>query len=105
MEVDDVDQVGSPAGPPPALEDKPSDQPKGKTSIKPTAALTRESEKSLLPISRMQKIMKATRYVRHRALHAPSSLTPPQELLTVAKEATFLISLANGRIYQKVIRS
>ena len=59
MEVDDVDQAGSPAGTPPAPEDKPSDRSKGKSAVKPTTTLARESGKSLLPISRVQKIMKA----------------------------------------------
>ena len=60
MDVDDVDQAGSPAGTLPVLEDKPSDRSKGKSTVKQTAApAVRESGKSLLPISRVQKIMKA----------------------------------------------
>ena len=57
MEVDDVDQANNDTLPPP--EDKPVDQPKGKATAKPTASLVRESGKSLLPLSRVQKIMKA----------------------------------------------
>lgn len=57
MEIDDVGQANNDTPPPP--EDKPSDQPKGKTAAKPTASLVREPGKSLLPISRVQKIMKA----------------------------------------------
>jgi hypothetical protein len=57
MEIDDVDQANNDTPPPP--EDKPSDQPKGKAATKPTASLVREPGKSLLPISRVQKIMKA----------------------------------------------
>jgi DNA polymerase epsilon subunit 4 len=75
MEVDDVDQANNDTPPPP--EDKPVDQPKGKATAKPTASLVRESGKSLLPLSRVQKIMKADK-----------------ELPMVAKEAAFLISSA-----------
>lgn len=86
MEVDDVDQADSSPGtpPPPPLEDKPLDQPKGKATAKPTVALVREPGKSLLPISRVQKIMKADK-----------------ELPMVAKEATFLISLATEEFIKR----
>ena len=59
MELDQVDQAGD--GRPASPEDKPSDRSKGKAraTAKPTAALVREAGKSLLPISRVQKIMKA----------------------------------------------
>lgn len=57
MELDDVDQAGNGTSLPP--EDKSSGQSKGKGTAKPTAALVREPGKSLLPISRVQKIMKA----------------------------------------------
>ncbi|KAI0051139.1 hypothetical protein FA95DRAFT_1479526, partial [Auriscalpium vulgare] len=48
-------------------------------------ALTREGGKSLLPFSRVQKIMKADK-----------------ELPTVAKEATFLISLATEEFIKRI---
>jgi hypothetical protein len=71
MELDDVDQANNDTPPPP--EDKPVDlpnkQPKGKATAKPSASLVRESGKSLLPISRVQKIMKADKVHRH-TLHA-----------------------------------
>ena len=71
MEIDDVDQANNDTPPPP--EDKPSDQPKGKATAKPTASLFREPGKSLLPISRVQKIMKADKVrVRHHICKAPS---------------------------------
>jgi hypothetical protein len=71
MEIDDVDQANNDTPPPP--EDKPSDQPKGKATAKPTASLVREPGKSLLPISRVQKIMKADKVrVRHHICKAPS---------------------------------
>jgi hypothetical protein len=73
MEVEDVDQAKNDTPPPP--EDKPVDQPKGKaTTAKPTASLVRESGKSLLPISRVQKIMKAdkVRAPSHSTCKAPS---------------------------------
>lgn len=86
MEVDDAGQVDSSPGtpPPPPPEDEPLDQPKGKTTAKHTVALVRESGKSLLPISRVQKIMKADK-----------------ELPMVAKEATFLISLATEEFIKR----
>ncbi|KAN0139890.1 Histone-fold-containing protein [Lactarius tabidus] len=86
MEVDDADQADSSPGtpPPPPPEDKPLDQPKDKATVKATAALVRESGKSLLPISRVQKIMKADK-----------------ELPMVAKEATFLISLATEEFIKR----
>ena len=67
MEVDDVDQANNDT--PLRPEDKPVDQPKGKDTAKPTASLVRESGKSLLPISRVQKIMKADK------VRAPSHST------------------------------
>jgi DNA polymerase epsilon subunit 4 len=92
MEVDEVDKAANGTPPP---EDQPSNRPKGKSAAKPNAGPVRESGKSLLPMSRVQKIMKADK------VHAPShttfkgsSLTSFQELPTVAKEAAFLISLA-----------
>ncbi|KAF8478177.1 histone-fold-containing protein [Russula ochroleuca] len=83
MEIDDVDQANNDTPPPP--EDKPSDQPKGKAATKPTASLVREPGKSLLPISRVQKIMKADK-----------------ELPMVAKEAAFLISLATEEFIKRL---
>ena len=71
MEIDGVDQANNDT--PPLPEDKPSDQPKGKATAKPTASLFREPGKSLLPISRVQKIMKADKVrVRHHICKAPS---------------------------------
>jgi hypothetical protein len=72
MEIDDVDQANSDTSPP--TEDKPIDQPKGKATARPTASLVRESGKSLLPISRVQKIMKAdkVRAPSHSTCKAPS---------------------------------
>jgi len=66
MEIDEVDQAGNDTPPP---EDKPSNRPKGKSAAKPSAGLVRESGKSLLPLSRVQKIMKADR------VHASSRST------------------------------
>ncbi|KAI0300259.1 hypothetical protein BC826DRAFT_992332 [Russula brevipes] len=83
MELDDVDQAGNDT--PPPSENKPSGRPKGKTATKATAAPVRESGKSLLPISRVQKIMKADK-----------------ELPTVAKEAAFLISLATEEFIKRL---
>ena len=103
MEVDDGDQAGSSPGtpPPPPPEDKPPDQPKGKAKAKPTVALVRESGKSLLPISRVQKIMKADKVHGYHSLHLSSNLTSLQELPIVAKEATFLISLATEEFIKR----
>jgi hypothetical protein len=73
MEVDDVDQANNDTPPPP--EDKPVDQPKGKATAKPAAAsLVRESGKSLLPISRVQKITKADKVLAssHPTCKVPS---------------------------------
>lgn len=72
MQVDDVDQANNDT--PPPLEDKPVDQPKGKATAKPAASLARESGKSLLPISRVQKIMKADKVCApsHSTCKAPS---------------------------------
>ena len=72
MEVDDVDQANNDTPPPP--EDNVVDQPKGKAAAKPTASLVRESGKSLLPISRVQKIMKAdkVRALSYSTCKAPS---------------------------------
>ncbi|KAF8270800.1 hypothetical protein EI94DRAFT_1680204 [Lactarius quietus] len=86
MEVDDAYQADSSPGtpPPPPPGDEPLDQPKGKATPKATVALARESGKSLLPISRVQKIMKADK-----------------ELPIVAKEATFLISLATEEFIKR----
>jgi len=84
MEVDDADADqadNSPGTPPPP---PPGDNAKGKATAKPTVALVRESGKSLLPISRVQKIMKADK-----------------ELPIVAKEATFLISLATEEFIKR----
>ncbi|KAH8998563.1 histone-fold-containing protein [Lactarius akahatsu] len=87
MEVDDAGQVDSSPGtpPPPPPEDESLNQPKGKTIAKPTVSLAREPGKSLLPISRVQKIMKADK-----------------ELPIVAKEATFLISLATEEFIKRI---
>ena len=65
MQVDDVDQENNDTPPPPELVG----QPKGKATAKPAASLVRESGKSLLPISRVQKIMKADK------VRAPSACT------------------------------
>jgi hypothetical protein len=72
MEVEDVDQAKNDT--PPPIEDKPIDQPKGKATAKPTASLVRESGKSLLPMSRVQKIMKAdkVRAPSHSTCKVPS---------------------------------
>ena len=72
MQVDDVDQANNDT--PPPFDDKPVDQPKGKATAKPAASLVRESGKSLLPISRVQKIMKAdkVRAPSHSTCKAPS---------------------------------
>ena len=73
MQVDDADQANNDTPPPPP-EDKPVDQRKGKATTKPTASLVRESGKSLLPISRVQKIMKADKVYApsHSTCKAPS---------------------------------
>jgi hypothetical protein len=103
MEVDDVDQAGSPAGTPPAPKDKPSDQSKGKATAKPTVALSREPGKSLLPISRVQKIMKADK------VHAPSCSTrfiifDEASGIAYCREGSHISHITgNGRIHQKVI--
>ncbi len=70
-----VDQTNNDTSPPP--EDKPVDQPKGKATAKHTASLARESGKSLLPISRVQKIMKADK------VRAPSRFTCKPPSLTL----------------------
>jgi len=103
MEVDDAGQADSSPGtpPPPPPEDESLDQPKGKTTAKPTVALVREPGKSLLPISRVQKIMKADKVCGYRALHPLSTSTSFQELPMVAKEATFLISLATEEFIKR----
>jgi DNA polymerase epsilon subunit 4 len=103
MEVDDADQADSSPGtpPPPPPEDKPLDQPKDKATVKATAALVRESGKSLLPISRVQKIMKADKVRGYHALHLSSNSTSFQELPMVAKEATFIISLATEEFIKR----
>jgi DNA polymerase epsilon subunit 4 len=88
MEVDNAGQADGQADsspgtpPPPPPEDESLDQPKGKATAKPT--VVRESGKSLLPISRVQKIIKADK-----------------ELPIVAKEATFLISLATEEFIKR----
>ncbi|KAI0061667.1 histone-fold-containing protein [Artomyces pyxidatus] len=64
-------------------EAKGKGRPKGKA--KPPTALVRESGKSVLPFSRVQKIMKADK-----------------ELPMVAKEATFLISLATEEFIRRI---
>ena len=69
MEVDDADADqadSSPGTPPPP---PPGDNPKGKATAKPTVALVRESGKSLLPVSRVQKIMKADKVRGYQGLH------------------------------------
>ncbi|KAI9512432.1 histone-fold-containing protein [Russula earlei] len=78
----DVDQAGSGTSLP---EDNSSNRPKGKSAARPTVRLVRESGKSLLPISRVQKIMKADK-----------------ELPLVAKEAAFLISLATEEFIKRL---
>jgi hypothetical protein len=77
MEVDDVDQANNDTPPPPEDSDKPVEQAKGKATAKPTASLVRESGKSLLPISRVQKIMKAdkVRAPSHSTCKAPSLIS------------------------------
>ena len=76
MEIDNGGQADGQADsspgtpPPPPPEDEPLDQPKGKATAKP--AVVRESGKSLLPISRVQKIMKADKVCSYHPLH-PSS--------------------------------
>ena len=69
MQVDDVDQTNNDTLPPP--EDKLVGQPKGKATAKPAPSLVRDSGKSLLPISRVQKIMKADK------VRAPSTCKTP----------------------------
>ncbi len=74
MEVDDAGQAeGSPASPLPPPENESIGQPKNKTTAKPTVASVREMGKSLLPISRVQKIMKADKVCSYHALHPLSS--------------------------------
>ena len=101
MELDQVDRAGNGTSPP--SEDKPSGRSKGKTTAKPTAGLVREAGKSLLPISRVQKIMKADK-VRPSSHFTckTSSLMSFQELPTVAKEAAFLISLATEEFIKRL---
>ncbi|KAI0269852.1 histone-fold-containing protein [Gloeopeniophorella convolvens] len=77
MQVDNDDTTNRPTEATTQPGGKSSSRPKGKTVSKPPATLARDSGKSLLPISRVQKILKADK-----------------ELPMVAKEATFLISLA-----------
>jgi hypothetical protein len=103
MEVDDVGQAGSPAGTPPAPEGKPSDRSKGKTTAKPTTALSRESGKSLLPISRVQKIMKADK-VRAPSRSTRAVVFDPASGVTYCREGGRISHIiSNGRIYQKVV--
>ncbi len=61
MEVDGAGADQANTDPPPLPEDKTSDplKAKGKATAKLTPSLVRESGKSLLPISRVQKIIKA----------------------------------------------
>jgi DNA polymerase epsilon subunit 4 len=101
MELDEVDRVGN--GAPPPSEDKSSERSKGKTTTKPTAGIARETGKSLLPISRVQKIMKADK-VRSSSHFTckTSSLMSFQELPTIAKEAAFLISLATEEFIKRL---
>lgn len=106
MELDEVDQAGD--GEPPSPEDKPSDRSKGKvrTTAKPTAALAREAGKSLLPISRVQKIMKADK------VRSSSHSTCKQVIIIdVVLGVTYSCEggrvshiISNGRIYQEIIR-
>ena len=76
MEVDNVEQAEADNDTPPPPGDKPVEQPKGKTIAKATVSLVREPGKSLLPISRVQKIMKADK------VRAPSQSTCKAPSLT-----------------------
>jgi DNA polymerase epsilon subunit 4 len=103
MELDKVDQAGNDTPPPPEPEDKPSGSNRSKS--KTTAGLVRETGKSLLPISRVQKIIKADKVrslvLTRRACKVSSSMSF-QELPTVAKEAAFLISLATEEFIKRL---
>ena len=101
MELDEVDRVGN--GTPPPPEDKSSERSKGKTTAKPTAGIVGETGKSLLPISRVQKIMKADKVSSSSHFTCKtSSLMSFQELPIVAKEAAFLISLATEEFIKRL---
>jgi hypothetical protein len=103
MKIDDVDQTDNDT--PPQPEDKPFDQPKGKTAAaKPTVSVVREPGKSLLPISRVQKIMKADK------VRAPITLYMQGAIFDVVQGVAYGCEgggvshiIGNRRIYQEAI--
>jgi hypothetical protein len=102
MELDDVDQAGN--NTPPPSENKPSGRPKGKTATKATAERVRESGKSLLPLSRVQKIMKADKVCG--SLHSTcktSSLTLVLGVTDCCEGSCISHIIGNRGIYQEAI--
>ena len=101
MDIDEVDRAEDDT--PPPIEDKSSERSKGKRVAQPTAGIVRETGKSLLPISRVQKIMKADKVLSSSHFTCKtSSLMSFQELPIVAKEAAFLISLATEEFIKRL---
>ncbi|THH20560.1 hypothetical protein EW146_g834 [Bondarzewia mesenterica] len=78
------------------VKSKPKRQPKEAVS------LTRESGKSLLPLARVQKIMKADKVRSGYPSVLIQYQIKPQELPMVAKEAAFLISLATEEFIKRL---
>ena len=102
MEVDDVDQANNNTPPPP--EDKPVDQPKGKGTAKPTTSLVKESGKSLLPISRVQKIMKADKVRAAITLYMQDTISDIISGVTYGCEGGRVSHITgNRRIHQEAI--
>ena len=108
-DLDAVDQP--PDGEPPSPEDKTSGRSKGKVrttaKAKSTAVLAREAGKSLLPLSRVQKIMKANK-VRSSS---HSTCKSSEFIIDVVLGVTYGCEggrvshiISNGRIYQEIIR-
>ena len=107
MELDKVDQAGNGTPPPPEPEDKPSgsNRSKGKTTAKPTSGLVRETGKSLLPTSRVQKIIKADK-VRSLVLAHRMQVIIIDVISGVThccKGGRVSHIISNGRVYQEVI--
>ncbi|SRR5216683_3102340 len=103
MELDKVDQAGNNTPPPPEPEDKPSGSNRSKS--KTTAGLVRETGKSLLPISRVQKIIKADKVRSLVLAHRMQGI-----IIDVVSGVTHCCKggrvshiISNGRVYQEVI--
>jgi hypothetical protein len=100
MELDKVDQAGNDTPPPPEPEDKPSGSNRSKS--KTTAGLVRETGKSLLPISRVQKIIKADK-VRSLVLTRRACIDVVSGVTHCCKGGRVSHIISNGRVYQEVI--